>query len=45
MIIRSMTINDLDEIVNIEDELDIDSLDDINLNLDDTELSNFDFTL
>lgn len=34
-----------DEIVNIEDELDIDSLDDINLNLDDTELSNFDFTL
>ena len=34
-----------DEIVNIEDELDIDTLDDINLNLDDTELSNFDFTL
>lgn len=34
-----------DEIINIENELDIEMLDDINIDLDDTELGNFDFKL
>lgn len=34
-----------EEIVNIENELDIDILDDINIDLDDTELGTFDFKL
>lgn len=34
-----------EEIVNIENELDIDMLDDINIDLDDTELGAFDFKL
>lgn len=34
-----------EEIINIEDELDIESLDDINIDKDDTNLENFDFKL
>ena len=34
-----------DEIINIENELDIEMLDDINIDLDNTELGNFDFKL